>query len=85
MVSSTKSMVGTMLGASGRGGGDRVRAEHQARRLHPTINLQHRDFEAGVRPRLHPETWAREVRVKRVLSNSFASAATTGSLALGAV
>jgi 3-oxoacyl-[acyl-carrier-protein] synthase II len=84
MVSSTKSMVGHLLGASG--GVEAVACALSLKHgvLHPTINLVHQDVEAGCDLDYIPNT-AREFRVKRVLSNSFGFGGHNCSLALGAV
>ena len=52
--------------------------------LHPTINLQNQDVEAGCDLDYIPNT-AREVRVKKLLSNSFGFGGHNCSLALGAI
>jgi 3-oxoacyl-[acyl-carrier-protein] synthase II len=84
MVSSTKSMIGHLLGASG--GVEAVACalmiKHGA--LHPTINLDNQDVTGGCDLDYIPNT-AREVRVTRVLSNSFGFGGHNCSLALGAV
>jgi 3-oxoacyl-[acyl-carrier-protein] synthase II len=84
MVSSTKSMIGHLLGASG--GVEAVACALSLRHgvLHPTINLHEQDYEAGCDLDYIPNT-AREVRVKRVLSNSFGFGGHNCSLALGAL
>jgi 3-oxoacyl-[acyl-carrier-protein] synthase II len=84
MISSTKSMTGHLLGASG--GIEAVACALSIKHgvLHPTINLQNQDFEAGCDLDYIPNT-AREVRVKRVLSNSFGFGGHNCSIALGAV
>ena len=84
MISSTKSMVGHLLGASG--GVEAVACALSLRHgvLHPTINLQNQDFEAGCDLDYIPNT-AREARVRRVLSNSFGFGGHNCSIALGAV
>ena len=84
MVSSTKSMIGHLLGASG--GVEAVACalsiKHGA--VHPTINLQNQDIESGCDLDYVPNT-AREVRVRKVLSNSFGFGGHNCSIALGAV
>lgn len=84
MISSTKSMTGHLLGASG--GIEAVACALMLKHgvLHPTINLQNQDFEAGCDLDYIPNT-AREVRVKRVLSNSFGFGGHNCSIALGAI
>ena len=84
MVSSTKSMTGHLLGASG--GVEAIACalsiKHGA--IHPTINLHNQDLEAGCDLDYVPNT-ARDVRVTKVLSNSFGFGGHNCSLALGAV
>jgi 3-oxoacyl-[acyl-carrier-protein] synthase II len=84
MISSTKSMTGHLLGASG--GIEAIACALSIKQgvLHPTINLQNQDIEGGCDLDYIPNT-AREVRVKRVLSNSFGFGGHNCSLALGAV
>ncbi|VTU01526.1 3-oxoacyl-acp synthase : 3-oxoacyl-[acyl-carrier-protein] synthase 2 OS=uncultured Acidobacteria bacterium A2 PE=3 SV=1: ketoacyl-synt: Ketoacyl-synt_C [Gemmataceae bacterium] len=84
MISSTKSMVGHLLGASG--GVEAIACALSLRYgvLHPTINLRNQDVEAGCDLDYIPNT-AREVRVRKVLSNSFGFGGHNCSLALGAV
>jgi 3-oxoacyl-[acyl-carrier-protein] synthase II len=84
MISSTKSMIGHLLGASG--GVEAVACAMSLKHgvLHPTINLQHQDVDAGCDLDYIPNT-AREARVKRLLSNSFGFGGHNCSLALGAV
>jgi 3-oxoacyl-[acyl-carrier-protein] synthase II len=84
MISSTKSMVGHLLGASG--GVEAVACALSIRHgvLHPTINLQHQDYEAGCDLDYIPNQ-AREARVRRLLSNSFGFGGHNCSLAFGAV
>jgi 3-oxoacyl-[acyl-carrier-protein] synthase II len=84
MVSSTKSMTGHLLGASG--GIEAVACALMLKHgvLHPTINLQNQDYEAGCDLDYIPNT-PREVRVKRVLSNSFGFGGHNCSVAIGAV
>jgi len=82
MISSTKSMIGHLLGASG--GVEAIACAMSIRHgvLHPTINLLHPDPECDLDyiPN-HP----RETRVRRLLSNSFGFGGHNCSLALGAV
>ena len=84
MVSSTKSMIGHLLGASG--GVEAIACalslKHGA--IHPTINLDNQDVEAGCDLDYVPNT-ARELRVTKVLSNSFGFGGHNCSLALGAI
>lgn len=81
-ISSTKSMVGHLLGASG--GVEAIACILSIKHgvLHPTINLQHADPECDLD--YVPNT-ARESRVKRILSNSFGFGGHNCSLAIGAV
>jgi 3-oxoacyl-[acyl-carrier-protein] synthase II len=84
MISSTKSMIGHLLGASG--GVEAVACamslKHGA--LHPTINLEHQDVEAGCDLDYIPNQ-AREFRVKKLLSNSFGFGGHNCSVAFGAI
>lgn len=84
MISSTKSMIGHLLGASG--GVEAIACalslKHGA--LHPTTNLMNQDVEGGCDLDYIPNV-AREVRVTKVLSNSFGFGGHNCSLALGAV
>ncbi len=84
MISSTKSMVGHLLGASG--GVEAIACALSLRHgiLHPTINLHNQDTEAGCDLDYIPNT-AREVRVRKILSNSFGFGGHNCSVALGAV
>lgn len=84
MISSTKSMIGHLLGASG--GVEAIACALSLTHgvLHPTINLANQDVEAGCDLDYIPNT-AREVRVTRVLSNSFGFGGHNCSLALSAV
>lgn len=84
MISSTKSLIGHLLGASG--GVEAIACALSLRHgvLHPTINLDNQDYEGGCDLDYIPHT-AREVRVRRVLSNSFGFGGHNCSLALGAV
>ena len=82
MISSTKSMIGHLLGASG--GVEAIACALSLKHgvLHPTINLVNQDIEAGCDLDYIPNT-AREVRVKKLLSNSFGFGGHNCSLALG--
>ena len=84
MISSTKSMIGHLLGASG--GVEAIACALSLKHgvLHPTINLTNLDVEAGCDLDYIPNV-AREVRVTKVLSNSFGFGGHNCSLALGAV
>jgi 3-oxoacyl-[acyl-carrier-protein] synthase II len=84
MISSTKSMTGHLLGASG--GIEAIACALSIKHsvLHPTINLQNQDVEKGCDLDYIPNA-AREMRVKRVLSNSFGFGGHNCSIALGAV
>jgi 3-oxoacyl-[acyl-carrier-protein] synthase II len=84
MISSTKSMIGHLLGASG--GVEAIACALSLKHgvLHPTINLTNQDVEAGCDLDYIPNV-AREVRVTKVLSNSFGFGGHNCSLALGAV
>jgi 3-oxoacyl-[acyl-carrier-protein] synthase II len=84
MVSSTKSMVGHLLGASG--GVEAIACALSLKHgvVHPTANLHRPDVEAGCDLDYVPGA-AREVRVRRLLSNSFGFGGHNCSLALGAV
>ena len=84
MMSSTKSMIGHLLGASG--GVEAIACALSLKHgvLHPTINLDHQDVDAGCDLDYVANT-AREVRVKRLLSNSFGFGGHNCSLALSAV
>ncbi len=84
MISSTKSLIGHLLGASG--GVEAIACalslKHGA--VHPTINLDNQDVDAGCDLDYIPNT-ARQVRVSKVLSNSFGFGGHNCSLALAAV
>jgi 3-oxoacyl-[acyl-carrier-protein] synthase II len=84
MISSTKSMIGHLLGASGGVEAVACALSLQKGILHATINLEHQDFEAGCDLDYIPNQ-ARELRVKKLLSNSFGFGGHNCSLALGAV
>ena len=84
MISSTKSLIGHLLGASG--GVEAIACclslKHGV--LHPTINLANQDRESGCDLDYIPNV-AREVKVRRVLSNSFGFGGHNCSLALSAI
>lgn len=82
MISSTKSMTGHLLGASGGIEAIACALMLTHGRLHPTINLDTPDPECDLD---YIPNVAREVRVKRVLSNSFGFGGHNCSLALQAV
>ncbi|HVK11813.1 MAG TPA: beta-ketoacyl-ACP synthase II [Gemmataceae bacterium] len=81
-VSSTKSMIGHLLGASG--GAEAIACALMLKYgvLHPTINLDTPDPDCDLD---YVPNQARERRIKRVLSNSFGFGGHNASLALGAV
>lgn len=82
MISSTKSMAGHLLGASG--GLEAIACALSLKHgvLHPTANLDHPDPLCDLD---YVPNHAREVRVKKVLSNSFGFGGHNCSLALAAV
>jgi len=82
MISSTKSMVGHLLGASG--GVEAIACALSLRHgvVHPTINLHNPDPECDLD---YVPNVARELRVTKILSNSFGFGGHNCSLALGAV
>jgi 3-oxoacyl-[acyl-carrier-protein] synthase II len=82
MMSSTKSMIGHLLGASG--GVEAIACALSLRHgvLHPTINLTEPDPDCDLD---YVPNQPREVRVRKVLSNSFGFGGHNCSLALGAV
>ncbi len=84
MISSTKSMIGHLLGASG--GVEAIACSLSLTHgvIHPTINLENQDIDSGCDLDYVPNV-AREVRVKKVLSNSFGFGGHNCSLALAAV
>jgi 3-oxoacyl-[acyl-carrier-protein] synthase II len=84
LISSTKSLIGHLLGASG--GVEAIACALTLRHgvVHPTINLHNQDVAAGCDLDYVPNT-AREARVTKVLSNSFGFGGQNCSLALGAV
>jgi 3-oxoacyl-[acyl-carrier-protein] synthase II len=84
MISSTKSMIGHLLGASG--GVEAIACALSLKHgvLHPTINLDNQDVEAGCDLDYIPGS-PRVARVRKVLSNSFGFGGHNCSLALAAV
>jgi 3-oxoacyl-[acyl-carrier-protein] synthase II len=84
MISSTKSIIGHLLGASG--GVEAIACAMSLKHgvLHPTINLDNQDREAGCDLDYIPNT-PRVARVRKVLSNSFGFGGHNCSLALAAV
>ena len=84
MVSSTKSMIGHLLGASG--GVEAVACalmiKHGA--LHPTINLDNQDVAGGCDLDYIPNV-AREAKVRYGLSTSFGFGGQNGALVMAAV
>jgi 3-oxoacyl-[acyl-carrier-protein] synthase II len=84
MMSSTKSMIGHLLGASGGVEAIACALSIKHGMLHPTINLDNQDIEAGCDLDYIPNQ-AREVRVKKVLSNSFGFGGHNCSVAMSAV
>ena len=84
MISSTKSIIGHLLGASGGVEAIACCLSLTHGILHPTINLDNQDVEAGCNLDYIPNV-AREVRVRKILSNSFGFGGHNCSLALAAV
>jgi len=84
MISSTKSMIGHLLGASG--GVEAIACALMLKHgfVHPTINLVNQDRAAGCDLDYVPGS-AREARIQKLLSNSFGFGGHNCSLALGAV
>ena len=82
MISSTKSMVGHLLGASGGVEAIACALSLQHGILHPTINLENPDPECDLD---YIPNVPREVRVTKILSNSFGFGGHNCSLALGAI
>jgi 3-oxoacyl-[acyl-carrier-protein] synthase II len=82
MMSSTKSMIGHLLGASG--GVEAIACALSLRHgvVHPTINLDAPDAVCDLD---YVPNAARELRVKKLLSNSFGFGGHNCSLAMGAV
>jgi 3-oxoacyl-[acyl-carrier-protein] synthase II len=81
-ISSTKSMIGHLLGASG--GVEAIACALMIRHglLHPTINYETPDPDCDLD---YVANKARERRVRKVLSNSFGFGGHNASLALGAI
>lgn len=81
-ISSTKSMVGHLLGASG--GVEAIACALMLKHgvLHPTINLDTPDPDCDLD---YVPNQAREQRIKRVLSNSFGFGGHNASIALGSI
>jgi 3-oxoacyl-[acyl-carrier-protein] synthase II len=84
MISSTKSLIGHLLGASGGVEAIACCLSLKHGKLHPTINLANQDREAGCDLDYIPNE-ARDAKVRRVLSNSFGFGGHNCSLALSAV
>ncbi|HYH65712.1 MAG TPA: beta-ketoacyl-ACP synthase II [Urbifossiella sp.] len=84
MMSSTKSMIGHLLGASGGVEAIACALSIQEGKVHPTANLTEQDVAGGCDLDYVPNT-ARDARVRRVLSNSFGFGGHNCSLALAAV
>lgn len=84
MMSSTKSMIGHLLGASG--GVEAIACALTIKHgvVHPTINLANPDVAGGCDLDYVPNQ-SREARVRKVLSNSFGFGGHNCSLALSAV
>jgi 3-oxoacyl-[acyl-carrier-protein] synthase II len=81
-ISSTKSLIGHLLGASG--GAEAIACALMIRHgvLHPTINLETPDPDCDLD---YVPNKPRERRVRKVLSNSFGFGGHNASLALGAI
>jgi 3-oxoacyl-[acyl-carrier-protein] synthase II len=84
MMSSTKSMIGHLLGASGGVEAVACALSIQEGKVHPTANLSEQDVAGGCDLDYVPNA-ARDARVRRVLSNSFGFGGHNCSLALAAV
>jgi 3-oxoacyl-[acyl-carrier-protein] synthase II len=84
MVSSTKSLLGHLLGASGGVEAIACALTLKHGKIHPTINLENQDVEAGCDLDYVPNT-ARDVRVTKLLSNSFGFGGHNCSVAFGAI
>lgn len=84
MISSTKSMLGHLLGASGGVEAIACALMLKGGFLHPTINMTNQDRDGGCDLDYIPNT-ARDKRVVKLLSNSFGFGGHNCSLALGAV
>ena len=81
-ISSTKSMIGHLLGASG--GAEAIACALMIKHglLHPTINLDNPDPDCDLD---YVPNKPRKRRIRKVLSNSFGFGGHNASLALGAV
>ena len=84
LMSSTKSMIGHLLGASGGVEAIACCLALQHGILPPTINLDNQDRESGCDLDYIPNV-PREARVRKILSNSFGFGGHNCSLALSAV
>jgi 3-oxoacyl-[acyl-carrier-protein] synthase II len=84
MMSSTKSMIGHLLGASGGVEAVACALSIKTGVVHPTANLTEQDAAAGCDLDYVPNQ-PREARVRRVLSNSFGFGGHNCSLALAAL
>ena len=84
LMSSTKSMIGHLLGASGGVEAIACCLSLQHGILHPTINLDNQDRESGCDLDYIPNV-PRQARVRKILSNSFGFGGHNCSLALSAV
>ncbi len=84
MISSTKSMIGHLLGASG--GVEAIACALMLKHgvVHPTINIDNQDREAGC-DLDYVANSPREARIRKTLSNSFGFGGHNCSLALAAV
>jgi 3-oxoacyl-[acyl-carrier-protein] synthase II len=84
MISSTKSMTGHLLGASGGVEAIACALSLMHGVLHPTINLDHQDVESGCDLDYIPHQ-PREVKVTKILSNSFGFGGHNCSVALAKI
>jgi 3-oxoacyl-[acyl-carrier-protein] synthase II len=82
MISSTKSMVGHLLGASGGVEAVACALMLKHKKIHPTINLRNPDPECDLD---YVPNEARDFDVRRILSNSFGFGGHNCSLAMQAV
>jgi 3-oxoacyl-[acyl-carrier-protein] synthase II len=76
-ISSTKSMVGHLLGAAGAVEAGVMAMSIQAQRIHPTINLENPDPDCDLDYVPHA---AREMNIQYALSNSFGFGGTNACL-----